>query len=172
MLARAASILLVVGYKLARPALFRELYRKGMGQFLPFVATIAGIVFTDLLTGIGIGLLAAVAVILRSHYLNSHCLHIEERDDEEGTHYVRIELAEEVTFLNKAAILRELNEIPDGSVVTFDASRSVFVDEDVLEIIGDFESTVSARGIRIIRSGHLSSTLRPRASMPSDQTAA
>ena len=85
---------------------------------------------------------------------------------------MRIELAEEVTFLNKAAIMRELNEIPDGSVVTIDASRSVFVDEDVLEIIGDFETAAATRGIQIIRSGHLSSTLRPRASMPSDQTAA
>ena len=171
-LAALASILLIVGYKLARPALFRELYRKGMGQFLPFMTTIAGIVFTDLLTGIGIGLLTAVVVILRSHYLNSHCLHMEERDDSEGTHHVRVELAEEVTFLNKAAILRELNEIPSGSVVTIDASRSVFVDEDVLEIIEDFETTAAARKIQIIRSGHLSSTLRPRPSFAPSETAA
>lgn len=161
-LAALAAILLVVGYKLARPVLFQQMWSKGLGQFLPFTMTILGIVFIDLLNGIGIGLAVAVVMLLRSHFLNSHCLHKQESDDEGGRRRIRIEFAEEVTFLNKGAILRELNEIPPGTVVEIDATRSVFVDEDVLEIISDFEEAASAKGIEVRRDGHLSSSLRLR----------
>lgn len=154
-LAALAAILLVVGFKLARPALFKAMFDKGWSQFLPFVITIAAIVFTDLLTGIGVGMLAAIFAILRSHYMNSHFLHMQESDGPDGTHNVRIELAEEVTFLNKAAILKALNELPDGTHVVIDATRSVFVDHDVVEIIDEFETTAATRDIRVERIGDL-----------------
>ena len=148
-LATLAAILFVVGFKLARPALFRQMWGYGMSQFLPFVVTIAAIVLTDLLTGIGIGMVVAIFAILRKHYLNSHFLHIEEHDEAGRPHEVRIRLAEEVTFLNKGAILREFKAIPDGSTVTIDASQNWHMDRDVIEIIEDFESTAGNRGITV-----------------------
>ncbi|MEX1026088.1 MAG: SulP family inorganic anion transporter [Planctomycetota bacterium] len=151
-LAALASVLLVVGSKLARPALFKRMYAQGWGQFAPFLITVVGIVFTDLLTGIALGMGAAVFVILRTHYRNSHCLHIEESNGVTGARTVRMELAEEVTFLNKGAILKELGAIPDGSRVTIDASRTVFIDHDVLEIFNDFEASAERRNILVSRT--------------------
>lgn len=146
-LAALASILFVVGYKLAKPALFVQMYALGPAQFLPFVITIVGIVFTDLLTGISLGMVAALFSILRSHFLNSHFLHIRGHDEPSLPHEVIIELAEEVTFLNKGAILKELSSIPDGSRVTIDTSRSVFIDHDVQEVIADFKTSAELRRI-------------------------
>ena len=150
-LAALASILFVVGFKLARPAIFQQMYRLGPAQFLPFAITVLAIVFTDLLTGIGIGMFAALFAILRAHYLNSHFLHIQERDEEGSRHEVNLSLAEEVTFLNRAAILKELNAIPDSSDVTIDMSRNVHVDQDVLEIIAEFEISARNRDIHVKR---------------------
>ncbi|HEB90086.1 MAG TPA: SulP family inorganic anion transporter [Deltaproteobacteria bacterium] len=151
-----ASILFVVGYKLARPSLFVSMYEQGMSQFVPFAVTIVGMLVTDLLTGVFLGFAVAVIVILHRSYLNSHFLHVETRDEADGRHRVRIRLAEEVTFLNRGAILRELSEIPDGSEVTIDRSQSVWVDPDVEEILEDFEASAGERGIRI-RTIHRSS---------------
>lgn len=150
-LAALASILFVVGFKLARPAIFVQMYRLGTAQFLPFTITVVAIVLTDLLTGIGIGMVAAIFAILRAHYLNSHFLHIQESDKEGSPHEVRIRLAEEVTFLNRGAVLKALKKIPNGSVVTIDMSRSVHIDGDVLEILDDFEASAAARDIQYKR---------------------
>lgn len=151
-LAALASILLVVGYKLAKPQLFREMYSQGPAQFVPFVVTILGIVFTDLLTGIALGMAVALFVLLRAHYLNSHFLHIAQ-DDDQGTGTITMRLAEEVTFLNKAALLKELNAVPEGSSVIIDATESYRIDHDVLEIIDDFESTAGRRNLTVQRVG-------------------
>jgi len=153
-LAALASILFVVGYKLATPQLFRRMYKLGPSQFLPFVITILGIVFTDLLVGIGLGLTAALFAILRSHYVNSHFLHMEEHQEPGQPRHVTLSLAEEVTFLNKGAILKELKAIPAGSVVTIDTSRSVFIDQDVIEIIRDFEQSAAERRIELREIDH------------------
>ncbi len=161
-LAALASILFVVGYKLARPTLFKQMWNQGMAQFLPFLITIVAMVRRDLLTGIGLGMAAAIFAILRSHYLNSHFLHISESDNESGVREVRMELAEEVTFLNKGAITKELKSISDGTVVYLDASNSVFIDPDVLEILADFEASASNRGITVVRLGDFSPDARPR----------
>jgi len=147
-----ASILLVVGYKLAKPALFFAMYRKGWAQFAPFAVTVVGIVLTDLLTGIATGMAVAVILILRRNYLNSHFLHIKE-SDVAGKHSVRLQLAEEVTFLNKGAILRELSKVPNNSEVVIDMSQCVTIDLDVVEIIDDFVATATERGIQV-RSIH------------------
>ena len=147
-LAVLAAILLVVGYKLAKPALFKEMWGLGMEQFLPFIVTILGIVFTDLLMGIGIGLNVAILVILRRNYRNSHFLHVEEADEAKG-HVVRMRLSEEVTFLNKGAVLKQLHAVPDGSTVHIDTSACVVRDYDVMEVIEDFRETASNRGIDV-----------------------
>ncbi|MFT7536307.1 MAG: MFS superfamily sulfate permease-like transporter [Hyphomicrobiaceae bacterium] len=143
-----ASILFVVGFKLARPSVFASMYRLGWEQSVPFAVTVTGIVFTDLLTGIVLGLIVAVVLILRRNYQNSHFLHIEEHQGE-GRHSVRLRLSEEVTFLNKGAILRELSAVPANSDVVIDMSQCFSVDRDVVEIIEDFCATAAGRGIVI-----------------------
>tara|TARA_R110002126_G_scaffold83146_5_gene203245 strand:- start:10111 stop:11673 length:1563 start_codon:yes stop_codon:yes gene_type:complete len=147
-LAVLASILFVVGYKLAKPALFVSMYKLGWDQFLPFLVTILGIVFTDLLTGIGLGTAFAIAVILRRNYMNSHFMHIQ-KSEQDDRHIVVLRLSEEVTFLNKGAILRELSEVPEGSFVTIDLSSCHFVDRDVIEIIEDFASSAADRNVNL-----------------------
>ena len=97
-----AAILLIVGYNLAKPALFVQMYKVGWKQFLPFTVTVFGIVFTDLLIGIGMGLAVGIVVILIKSFQNSHFLHIEDKSN--GKHKIKMTLAEEVTFFNKGAI--------------------------------------------------------------------
>ena len=147
-LAALASILIIVGYKLAKPQLFVTIYRHGWGQFLPFVTTVLGIVYTDLLKGIGRGIVVAVIVLLRRNFQNSHFLHAEEKD-ENGQHKVHLRLSEEVTFLNKGAIIRELSEVPDGSKVIIDRSKCVDIDHDVVEVIDDFKTSAKDRNITV-----------------------
>lgn len=146
-LAVLACILFVVGYKLAKPSLFKQMYNLGMSQFLPFVVTIVGIVFTDLLKGIAMGVVVGVVVLLRNTYKNSHFLHTETVDN--GFKKVKMTLAEEVTFLNKGAILNTLNNLPQGTRLTVDLSESISIDYDVLEIIDNFKKTSSERDITV-----------------------
>ncbi len=150
-LAVLASILFVVGYKLAKPALFKEMYDRGIDQFAPFLVTILGIVLTDLLTGIGLGMAVAMFVILSRNYRNSHFLHMSETQSATGSRIVSMHLAEEVTFLNKGAIIRALATLPDGVHARIDSSRSFDVDHDVLEAISEFEESAPARNITFER---------------------
>lgn len=143
-LATLAAILLLVGYKLAKPTLFREMYADGWSQFIPFVVTVVGIVLTDLLIGIGIGLFAAVVGLLYENFTNAFEIQNEKRPET-----LRIVLAEQVTFLNKASILQALADIPDNTTVVIDADSSRFVHYDVVEIIEDFVVGAPARGIQV-----------------------
>ena len=146
-LAVLASVLFVVGYKLAKPSLFKQMYALGKSQFVPFIVTILGIVFTDLLKGIGIGLIVGLVILLRRSIKNSHFLHQKIVDN--GHHKVTMTLAEEVTFLNKGAILKELNNLPRETHLTLDMSKSVNIDYDVLEIIDNFQITAKNRNILV-----------------------
>ncbi|MCF6360802.1 MAG: SulP family inorganic anion transporter [Cyclobacteriaceae bacterium] len=146
-LAVLASVLFVVGYKLAKPSLFKQMYKLGMSQFLPFVVTILGIVFTDLLKGIGIGLVVGIVMILRNSLKNSHFLNKETVGS--GLNKVKMTLAEEVTFLNKGAILKELNNLPKETELTIDMSKSTHIDYDVLEIIDNYKSTAESKGVSV-----------------------
>lgn len=148
-LAVLAGVLLIVGYKLAQPALFRALYAQGPDQFVPFVVTVSGVVLTDLLTGISAGVAIAVLFLLRRSYMNSHFLHVERHDDLEARHVVTLRLAEEVTFLNKGAILKELSALPAQARVVIDISGCVSIDHDVMEIIEDFRTTAANRQISV-----------------------
>lgn len=134
-LASLAAVLLIVGYKLAKVSLFKEMWKLGWEQFLPFLVTITAILFTDLLKGIAIGMVFATFYILRKNFRTSYFLHKE--DIHEGEE-IRIVLSEEVTFLNKASIQIMLDELPENSKVKIDGSRSVNIDYDVLEIIHNF----------------------------------
>ncbi len=143
-----AAILFIVGYKLAKPALFATMYRLGWKQFVPFVVTILGIVFTDLLVGIGLGLIVGVTVILIKSYQNSHFLHI--KDESNGKNKIVMRLAEEVTFINKGAILKELELLPQNAILELDVTKTVYLDNDVIEILDNFLEKAKTRNIEII----------------------
>ncbi|MCB0662865.1 MAG: SulP family inorganic anion transporter [Saprospiraceae bacterium] len=145
-LASLAAILLVVGYKLAKPATFRAMYRMGWYQFIPFVATVLAIVLTDLLIGISIGLAIAIFFILRESFRNPYFI---KADDVWADGRLHIQLSEEVSFIKKGRILNALNQIPDNAKVTIDASNTVSIDQDVLDIIYDFEENAESRNIDV-----------------------
>jgi MFS superfamily sulfate permease-like transporter len=146
-LAVLAAILLLVGYKLAKPALFLQMYRQGPHQFVPFAVTVLAVVFTDLLKGVGIGLAVSVLFILTGNM--KHAYHFKKEEHHEGE-TLRLELAQEVSFLNKAAIKRVLADIPANCRLIVDASKSVYIDYDVLEMLRDFLRTGSKdRGIEV-----------------------
>jgi SulP family sulfate permease len=139
-----AAILLITGYKLARISLFKHMWNKGPDQFIPFVVTIVAVVFTDLLIGVGIGMCVGVFYILRTNMRNPYFYQIDKNGDKKT---IRIRLAEEVSFLNKAAIQITLTSLPKGSDVIIDGSNSRYIDQDVLEIIQNYKHTAYTRGI-------------------------
>lgn len=146
-LASLACILILTGYKLAKISLFKDMYSKGLNQFIPFTATILAIVFTDLLIGVLLGLAISIFYILKSNFnnpfvLQKETLHIDET--------LRLELPNQVSFLNKASIKDTLWSVPENSKVVIDATYSDFIDNDVLEVIEDFRSAVSQeKGIKL-----------------------
>ncbi|GAA4269160.1 SulP family inorganic anion transporter [Hyunsoonleella aestuarii] len=142
-----AAILLVVGYKLAKPQLFKKMYELGWKQFIPFVVTVLGIVFIDLLYGIGLGLAVGIVVILLKSYQNSHFLHIEDKSN--GKHKIKMSLAEEVTFFNKGAILKELDNLPRDTYLEIDLIKTRYLDNDIIEILEDFLFKAKERDIDI-----------------------
>lgn len=142
-----AAVLFIVGYKLAKPALFKQMYAKGWKQFVPFIVTVGGIIFTDLLVGIGLGLGVGIVVILYKSYQNSHFLHIE--DVSNGVPRVRMTLAEEVTFFNKGAILKELDELEPNTYLELDVRQTRYLDNDIIEILDDFVEKAKNRNITI-----------------------
>ncbi len=143
-LASLAAILFLVGYKLAKPVLFKQMYGLGQTHFVPFMVTIIGIVLTDLLVGIGIGLAVAIFYVLYNNYKKPF-LFREGQDLKDGV--IRLALAEDVTFINKASIQRTLTQIPDGAKVIIDASKTINIDYDVVEIIDEFETNAKFRDI-------------------------
>ena len=149
-LATLAAILFVVGFKLAKPSVFRKMFRQGPDQFVPFIVTVGGIVFTDLLVGIGLGMVVAVLVILFENFRLP--FEVSNVPQERGER-VRIALAQQVTFLNKASVLKTLDSIPNDSSVEIDASESVFVHPDVVELIDNFVIGAEAKNIEVVVHG-------------------
>lgn len=147
-LASLAAILIVVGFKLAKPALFRQMYKLGWEQFVPFMATVVGILATDLLKGITIGLLFGIFYTLRHSYRNSH--HMKELvSTENGQQVHHIELAQEVSFFNKASVLKALESIPKNSKVVIDCSNSKSISFDVVEMIQNYKAQAPLKNIQV-----------------------
>ena len=142
-----AAILLIVGFKLAKPVLFKVMYKQGWKQFIPFIVTVLGIIFTDLLVGIGLGLAVGIAVILLKSYQNSHFLHYEDKSN--GVSKFKMTLAEEVTFFNKGAILNALDKLPEDSFLELDVRKTIYLDNDIIEILEDFAFKAKNRNIDI-----------------------
>lgn len=134
-LATLAAVLLLIGYKLASPKNILHFWKKGKYQFIPFIATIIAIVSTDLLKGVGIGLAISIIYILQGNMKRAYYLNREKLNEADG---VRIKLAEEVSFLNKAAIKKTLKNIKSDSKVVIDARNTSYITTDVLEMIQDF----------------------------------
>jgi MFS superfamily sulfate permease-like transporter len=147
-LASLAAILLMVGYKLAKPVLFKQMYKLGWEQFIPFMATVIGILLTDLLKGITIGILFGIFYTLRHSYRNSHYMK-ETVTTEEGNEVHHIVLAEEVSFFNKASVIKELEEIPANSRVIIDCTKSKSIAHDVVELIRDYRTNAKLKNITV-----------------------
>jgi len=136
-LATLAAILLLIGYRLAKPSMFMHFWEKGKYQFIPFIATVLAVVFLDLLKGVALGMLISIFFVLRGNYKRAYLFRKEEYHDGDEIH---IDLAQEVSFLNKAAIKNTLNNIPEDSKVIINASDTVYIAHDVLDLIKEFKT--------------------------------
>ncbi|MCX6288978.1 MAG: SulP family inorganic anion transporter [Bacteroidetes bacterium] len=147
-LASLAAILLMVGYKLAKPDLFKQMYKLGWEQFIPFTATVVAILATDLLKGITVGILFGIFYTLRHSYRNSHYVK-DNVSDQNGKTVHHMVLAEEVSFFNKASLLNTFESIPNNSKVIIDCTNSKSIAYDVIEIIKDFEHNAKTKSIEV-----------------------
>lgn len=136
-LATLAAVLLVIGFKLAKPAVFKRFYVRGKHQFIPFITTVIMVVFADLLVGVAIGFILSVFSILRGNMKRAYYFRKEEYEEGDVIH---IHLAQEVSFLNKAAILFTFDAIPNNAKVIINASDTVYISHDILDSIREFKA--------------------------------
>lgn len=141
-LSALAGVLLFVGYKLIKPSIIKEMFDKGRAQFLPFAITIAAILFTDLLIGIIIGILSGLFFVIQSNFKKA----IFTVND--GNKYL-IRFSHQVSFLNKIAVRKWLEGIPENSYVLIDASKSFFIDGDIIEDVLDFTKHAHLKNIKV-----------------------
>ncbi len=147
-LASLSAILFMVGYKLAKPSLFGWMYRQGWEQFIPFTVTVVMMLVTDLLTGVLLGLVASIFFTLHHSYRNSyHMKDIVTNDEGRDVHH--IVLAEEVSFFNKASIIKTLEAIPENAKVIIDCSKSKAIAYDVVEFIRDYPLQAALKNIAV-----------------------
>lgn len=141
-LSALAAILIFTGYKLAKVSLFKEFYKKGWDQFLPFIVTISAILLTDLLKGIIIGIIVGLFYLIRSNFKSSvFVVH-------DNNNYL-IRLRKDVSFLNKPIIKRKLEQIPENSFLLIDATRSDYIDKDIIEEINNFQYHAHLKNIKV-----------------------
>ena len=145
--ASLAAILLITGYNLSKPALYRQMYSLGWNQFLPFIITILVILATDLLEGVAIGLAFSIYFVVSNNFKAEYKI---ERHQELDTEHYYIHLNSMVTFLNKVNLQQTLYKAPPYSVLTIDGSASRFIDYDVLEMISEFEKQAREKHIQLI----------------------
>jgi MFS superfamily sulfate permease-like transporter len=145
-LACLAAVLLMVGYKLAKVSLFKSMFKLGWDQFLPFVVTVVVILLTDLLKGICVGMAVSIFFILRNNYKRPYFF--VKSNHHEGE-IITIELAEDVTFINKGSVTLTLYHLPENSKVIIDGRKSKSIDLDVLEIIHTFNETAHLKNIEV-----------------------
>ncbi|SHJ06266.1 SulP family inorganic anion transporter [Pseudozobellia thermophila] len=142
-----ASVLLVIGYKLANPQAFVQMYRLGKTQFVPFIVTVVGIVSTDLLKGIMIGLTVGLITVLLKSYYNSHQLLLKEYKGKKNLFHINF--AEEVTFINKGRIIKELDGLAKNSFLELDFRKTKVLDYDILEYLDEFAVKAKNNNIHI-----------------------
>ena len=146
-LASLAAVLIVTGLKLASPKLFRQMWSEGRTQFVPFIVTTVAIVFTDLLTGVLIGLATSLAFILHSNYRRPLLRFMEHHVSGD---VLRIEFSNQVSFLNRAVLEQALDSVPVNGHVVLDARNTDYIDPDILDLIDDFRRlTAPARNLKV-----------------------
>lgn len=147
--ASLACILLVVGFKLSHPKIFYKIFKQGSDQFIPFLATVIGMLVFDLLKGVLIGMFVSIIFILINNFKNA----FEKITDQHQKNCHIITLAQEVSFLNKGKILQLLKSIPEGSEVIIDGTKSKIIDFDIYEILKDFEVSAKSKNIKLSLKG-------------------
>ncbi len=145
-LASLAAILFIVGYKLAKPELFIEMYKKGWGQFIPFIVTIIAILSTDLLKGISLGLVVGLFFTLYHRYHLSYDIKDTERTVG-GEKVHRLVLSDQVSFFSKAGIIEALEKLPEHAKVIIDCTQCKVMDYDVQEVIKNYQQHADLKGI-------------------------
>lgn len=154
-----AAVLLIIGYKLGNPKQFISMYRLGKSQFLPFVITVLAILVTDLLKGILIGLLVGVIVLLLKSYNNSHVMLIKEKNGSKNLFHMNF--AEEVTFINRGAIVKELDSLQPNSFLELDVRKTKILDYDILEYLDEFSVKAKNNNITITLISELGIVVNP-----------
>lgn len=132
-----AAILLLIGYKLAKPSMFKHFWAKGKYQFIPFVATVIAVVFTDLLKGVALGMIISIFFVLKGNLKRAYYF---RKGEYEVGDVIHLDLAQEVSFLNKASIKLTLKHLPENSKIVIDASQSIYIAHDVLDLIYEFKN--------------------------------
>jgi MFS superfamily sulfate permease-like transporter len=141
-LSSLAAILIIVGYKLTRLVLFRQMFRAGREQFLPFIVTVLAVVFTDLLMGIGIGLCVGMFYVIRTnHQLAVTLVNLDN--------YYLLRFTKDMTFINKSELKKKLSTIPNDTILLIDGSKARFIDADVYDTIAEFAQSATFRNIDI-----------------------
>ncbi|KAB2894589.1 MAG: SulP family inorganic anion transporter [Chlorobi bacterium] len=148
--ASLSAILILTGYNLAKPKLFINMWSLGLRQFIPFIVTIVGILVTDLLVGVSIGLLFSFYYIVQNNFKAEY--RISETVDD-GTDTYLIKLNTNVTFLNKVNLRKSLDRIPPDSRLTIDGTHCNFIDYDILEIISEYHGKAADRRIELTVKG-------------------
>jgi len=141
-LACLAAILIMTGFKLTKPALYVSMFRKGVSQYLPFIVTVAAILFTNLLIGIFIGIVVGVFFVLRSNFQEALSL------VKHGENYL-LRMHKDVSFLNKALLRQTFEKIPRNTNLIIDGGDSQFIDADIIETIEDFMLNAPSRHIQV-----------------------
>ena len=141
-LAALASVLILVGYKLTKPALYKKMYAEGLDQFLPFLITVLGVVFLDLLKGVAFGFIVGIVFVLKANHHRSFTL------VNDGKTFL-LRLNKDIPFTNKAGLLDVLNRVPDNVHLVVSGVKADFIDHDILETISDFTESGKHRGITV-----------------------
>ncbi|MEO8085988.1 MAG: SulP family inorganic anion transporter [Bacteroidota bacterium] len=148
--ASLSAILIITGYNLTKPKLYRNMWSLGWKQFLPFLITIIAILSTDLLIGVCIGLFISVYYIVRNNFKAEYKI---TETQYQGIHTCLIKLNSNVTFLNKVNLRKSLDRIPEYTMLTIDGSECNFIDYDILEIISEFHNKAHNRHIELHLKG-------------------
>jgi MFS superfamily sulfate permease-like transporter len=137
-----ATILIVIGYKLTPPSLYREVYRQGWDQFIPFIVTVLGVVFTDLLTGVIVGVICGIFFVVRTNHHEGITVVNKDLD------YL-FQFTKNASFINKNEFRRKLRNLPDGASVLIDGTRALYIDHDIMETLHDFQHLAPYKNIKI-----------------------
>ena len=139
-LACLSTILILVGFKLTKPKLYRTVYSQGFDQFVPFIVTVLAVVFTDLLTGVIVGVVCGVFFVIRTNHHDA--ITVVNQD----LNYL-FRFTKDASFINKNEFRRKLRELPDGAHVAIDGTRALFIDHDIMEIVSDFQQLAPYKNI-------------------------